>query len=901
MSRNSSRSASGTPANNPATDPLQSEFQIDLQGLIKLLAKNLYAEADVFVREMLQNAHDSVKRRKELNTEVSQPGEIRVYVDRQAGTITFTDNGAGMTEQEVREYLSTIGRSGTDAFRQDLLKQGRNATDVTVIGQFGIGLLSAFIVADRVVVETRSWMANHPAWRWESNGEKTYSLQPGEMESAGSAVTLYVNDKYRDMLNLEDLRKAIRKYADFLPVGIYVNDDEATANAVNAPWHKHYDNSNEELLELTMFVARRFPDNPLSTIPIHITSPYKVDGVLYVSDNRIPDVNTTGLVDIYQSRMFVMEGNRDMLPVWAKFVRGVIDSPALTLTASRDAVQQDAAQKEIKEQLGEAIIRHLTELSKSDEDKFQRLCDWHHYHLKGMALRDDTFFQSVSDLIPFETNMGSMNLKRYFEEADRQGQSATDLLYFDERGSATQFYMLCDAKGLLVVDASQVFEDSFIERYGRLHPELKLRQLNIGESDFIFEPLKGDEREQYRLLEQEFFKGVSDRKSVAKVVRFKPESLPALTVLTAAAKSREKLRQATENVNLPSEVRTLVKDVINLEQTIPVTLYLNVENATIQKLAKMLPSEDKSSACIAIYNNALMLAQQLLTPRNAEVMFAGFNRVIDRMIVQTDDVQKLKSQVSQNQVELSNIEADLREEFKATKDLMSAEIRDLEDRLSKSQCPQTEHVSCFFAMPFEDAYNPLLQAIRQVLENKPYGWQVIRADQNHQGKTISENVKNHIARSHCYIADISDGNPNVFLEIGRMSHYEDRPLIYLCRDDAKNNVAADLSGCIYFSYSAWDENNPDVNSLAEQLKKALASNEDLKKISDSKKIYLSSDLLIREEECSEALAGKITEHYQSVELFLEEDTDVIVRKLQCKKGQIIDVKDFLKRHYGLEQ
>ena len=292
-------------AKSLGTASQQSEFQIDLQGLIKLLAKHLYAEADVFIREMLQNGHDSVKRRRELQGDGASPGEIRVRVDRIAGTITFTDNGAGMTETEVREYLSTIGRSGTDAFRQDLVSRGRQA-EVMVIGQFGIGLLSAFIVADRVVVETLSWQKGNPAWRWESNGEKTYDLQRGDRKDIGSTVTLYINDKYRDMLSLEELRRGIRKYADFLPLGIYVNDDEAPANAVNAPWHKHYDNLNEELLEMSIFVKRRFPDSPLSTIPIHLTSPYKVDGVLYVSDNRIPDVNTTGLVDIYQSRMFVM-------------------------------------------------------------------------------------------------------------------------------------------------------------------------------------------------------------------------------------------------------------------------------------------------------------------------------------------------------------------------------------------------------------------------------------------------------------------------------------------------------------------------------------------------------------------------------------------------------------------
>jgi molecular chaperone HtpG len=354
------------PAQQQTTSPAsnggqQSEFQIDLQGLIKLLAKNLYAEADVFVREMLQNAHDSIKRRRELQGDSAPEGVIRIRVDREAATVTISDNGAGMTEQEVKDYLSTIGRSGTDAFRQDLVQKGRQA-EVTVIGQFGIGLLSAFIVADRVVVETLSWQPNQPAWCWQSSGEKTYDLQPGSRQDIGTTVTLHINDNYRDMLLLEELRKAIRKYADFLPVSIYVNDDPAPANAVNAPWHKTYDSPKDELLEMAIFVAKRFPDNPLSTIPIHLKSPYKVDGVLYVSDNRVPDVNTAGFVDIYQSRMFVMESNRDMLPVWAKFVRGIIDSPALTLTASRDAIQQDAIQKEIKLQLGEAVIAHLTEL-----------------------------------------------------------------------------------------------------------------------------------------------------------------------------------------------------------------------------------------------------------------------------------------------------------------------------------------------------------------------------------------------------------------------------------------------------------------------------------------------------------------------------------------------------------
>ena len=851
-----------------------SEFQIDLQGLIKLLAKNLYAEADVFVREMLQNAHDSIKRRREWQGEGTPDGVVRVKIDRQAATVTITDNGAGMTETEVREYLSTIGRSGTDAFRQDLVEKGRQA-EVTVIGQFGIGLLSAFIVADRVVVETRSYLAENPAWRWESSGEKTYALQRGDRQDAGSTVTLHINEQHRDMLSAEELRKAIRKYADFLPVGIYLNEDETPTNAVNAPWHKRYDNPKEEVLEMSIFVAKRFPDNPLSTIPIHLTSPYKVDGVLYVSDNRIPDVNTTGLVDIYQSRMFVMEANRDMLPLWAKFVRGIIDSPALTLTASRDAVQQDAVQKEIKEQLGEAIIQHLMKFSKEDPIKFQRLCDWHHYHLKGMALREDSFFRAVADLIPFETNVMPMNLKTYFEEAKKRGQKETDLLYFDERGSATQFYLLCDARGLLVIDASQVFEDDFLERYGRLHPEIKLRQLNIGESDFIFEPLRDEEKEGFRGLEMEFMRGMPDRRSVARMVRFKPESIPALTVLTAAAKSQEKLRQAGDNPMIPDVVRKLVEDVMQGERTVPVTLYLNVDNSTIQNLVNLPVTEDKQSACIAIYNNALMLAQQMLTARNAEVMFASFNRVIDRMIAQTEDVQKLNSQI-----------------FK-----LKSENQELRDAATAQGSQQTEHVSCFFAMPYEDDYGLIEQALKRVLEDKPYGWQVILARDSHQERRIFENVRAHIARSHCYIADISEQNPNVFLEIGKMSHYADRPLILLRQKNAKEEVPADLRDFLYLDYDRVDNLDKLVQQVREELKKLMPKG--LQVLRSGKKTYLSRSVLGQQADISSVTVGRIVDRFQTVEDLCKADAEQIAIELDIRANSVQSAQEAMKTYFGL--
>ena len=155
--------------------PTRHEVKIDLQGLIRLLAKNLYAEADVFVREMIQNAHDSIKRREAIEGDSAPPGFIRFRTNPETGTITITDNGSGLIEQEIHDYLATIGRSGTGEFRQELIRQGRHA-EVTLIGQFRIGLLSAFVVAHRVEVETLSIHSDNPPWRWVSEGQRDYEL-----------------------------------------------------------------------------------------------------------------------------------------------------------------------------------------------------------------------------------------------------------------------------------------------------------------------------------------------------------------------------------------------------------------------------------------------------------------------------------------------------------------------------------------------------------------------------------------------------------------------------------------------------------------------------------------------------------------------------------------------------
>ncbi|HMA33855.1 MAG TPA: hypothetical protein VKY74_05180 [Chloroflexia bacterium] len=710
-------------------DPTYHEIKIDLQGLIRLLAKNLYAEADVFVRELIQNAHDSLQRRAALGGD-APAGRIAIGIDYRAGTITFADNGQGLTEAEIHAYLSTIGRSGTGEFRAELARRGRQA-EVSLIGQFGIGLLSAFVVAGRVEVDTRSATPGAPAWRWISEGQHGYELRPGTQAAPGTTVTLHLTESYRDLLDPEELRKAIKKYADFIPFPIYLNDAETPANVIDAPWHRAFGDERERLGEYQLFVTRRFPDSPLEVIPVALEVPHRVAGVLYVSERRVPDINTAGLLDVYQTRMFLMANSRDLLPLWAKFVRGVIDSPDLTPTAARDAIQLDARAQAIKEALGALIVRHLQALALRDPARFTHLMDWHAYHMTGMAVAHDDFFDAVADLVPFPTNRGLLNLGEYMRQAPAvDTRPGHDLFYFSEAGSATQFYLLCDARGLLVINASDNFTEQFLRKYARRRPRIRLHHLTVAGSAFLFEPLGRAEAAQFRPLELDFQALLPDTRSQARIVRFLPADLPAVTVLTADTRLRQELAEAQRSLALPDSVRDLAGQLFAARASVPVLLHLNAANPAIGQMAALAragrgPLPAYQAALRAIYHTALLLAQHQVTAEDAQAMATSFNAVIALLLEQTGGGTAAPAP--------------------AAPALPPVEAR--------------EPILCVVALPAADG--GLEEAIRAVLEGAPYYWQVVRVPPGPPDP-------GQLDRAQVYLAEVSDRDPAVLLQLGYM-------------------------------------------------------------------------------------------------------------------------------------
>ncbi|HET7016180.1 MAG TPA: ATP-binding protein [Streptosporangiaceae bacterium] len=628
-------------------------FQIHLEGLIRLLAQNLYADPDIFLREMIQNAHDSIARRTVLIAEAEAAerpaAQIRVLTDPVEQRISISDNGTGLTRAEIDDYLSTIGQSGnTDELRHRIREADRGRT-IDLIGQFGIGLLSAFIVADRVSLVTKA--AGHEALKWESLGGETYQVSPAERAHVGTTVTLYLRPEHSRYLEAARLRSIIRSYADFIGMPVYLGDEAVPANAVNAPWHRDYPSPSERDQAYREFWERKFADE-LSLHVLAVDEEFtwedvaqpdgqgrgRVKGVLAITDQHVPDVNARGTVDVYVKRMFIAAGNRDVLPAWAKFLQGVLECDELTPNAARDNVVRNAALAAVQRTLGSFIVTELTELSRRDRQRFVEIMRWHSYHLLAMSVQDEheEFFRAVADLIPLESDQGPLTVPEYLRSAKPSSSEGDPQLvyYITEQGSANQYYLLASARDLRVFNCDEPFAERFLRLYAKSWPSrVRLQRLDVAGSEVIFEPLTGAERAFYAELQAAYSVIFPDQRCTAEVSRFRPADVPAVLTETRDGRNRREMEHVVTNLSVPSYVRKLLQGFLT-EQREPLTLHLNADNPIIKKLAARPNLHDEVSrhALISLYNNALMLLARSLRVEDVQAMFVQYNQVIDLML-----------------------------------------------------------------------------------------------------------------------------------------------------------------------------------------------------------------------------------------------------------------------------
>jgi len=359
--------------------PERHEFQTEVRQLLDLMIHSLYSHKDVFLRELISNASDALdKIRFEALTrpELAPTGEvaIRLEVDTAGRTLTVHDNGIGMTRQEVMENIGTIARSGTREFLAALRERPEQSLPPELIGQFGVGFYSSFMVADRITLVTRR-AGEATATRWESTGD-SYTLGDAEGDTAGTSVTLHLKpaddeDGLRDYTQTPVLREIVKKYSDFVAYPIRLGSD--TLNSMKAIWTRPKDEVKEdEYREFYKHISHDWLD-PLERVSVHIEGNLEARALLYIPAKAPFDLWHEGSksgVQLYVKRVFIMDDCKELLPPWLRFVRGVVASEDLSLNVSREILQQNRQIQAIRRHLIRRLLAALKELREQRPDKY---------------------------------------------------------------------------------------------------------------------------------------------------------------------------------------------------------------------------------------------------------------------------------------------------------------------------------------------------------------------------------------------------------------------------------------------------------------------------------------------------------------------------------------------------
>jgi molecular chaperone HtpG len=542
-------------------------FDVDLPALLRLFGGHLYADPGVFARELVQNGVDAIVARRR-----GEPGHAGAVVVRTDGaTIVFEDDGVGLAEDEIATSLGRIGHST------------KPAADDELLGRFGVGLLSAFLVAERLTVDTRK--AGCEAVRWTATPDGAWSVGPGNRASVGSTMTLEITPTQRSYATPERLGDLLRKYARWLPFDVRLGDERITDAP---PWL-----AADVAGAVTAWLTQR-GEAPLAVFPV---TAGRTRGALWVRAGK-----DGGRVDVTTRGMLLCGGARDLLPKWATFVAGVVEAPDLSPTASRESFVDDEAATRLEETLRRALLEGLASLP-ADPDRFQRVVSAHPIQLRGACADAPDLLDAIGDHLPFETNAGLVELPALL-----WGRSERVLHYAETISGFGQAAPLANARGLALVNTAYVHDGDFLRAWAARRG-VELRRITPDALGDLVRPVVDPRFADVLVAGREV---LAPFDVVPELGRFEPGAMPALLLAdpTMLAPRARQLARTTEN----PLVRSLLAGLSSARATPPVRLVLNADNPLIAALPSADPEGVGAVIRLLYVQSALVLRRTLTLP-----------------------------------------------------------------------------------------------------------------------------------------------------------------------------------------------------------------------------------------------------------------------------------------------
>ena len=348
---------------------------INTENIFPIIKKWLYSEKDIFIREIISNGSDAINKMKKLvaigEAEVPE-GElyrIDVIVDKKAKTITFKDNGLGMTEEEVIKYINQIAFSGA----LDFVEKYKDKTDDdSIIGHFGLGFYSAFMAADKVEINTLSYQKDAKAVLWSSEEGTEYEIVDSDKETRGTDIILHIDSDSKEFLDEAKVREVVRKYFAFLPIEIFINEDEKPVNDISPLWLKSPKECTDE--EYKEFFHKVFNDynDPLFWIHLNMEYPFTLKGILYFPKLRNEYDTLEGTIKLYYNQVFVADNIKEVIPEFLMLLKGTLDCPDLPLNVSRSFLQNDGYVSKISNHITKKVADKLKSMFDKDRETYDK-------------------------------------------------------------------------------------------------------------------------------------------------------------------------------------------------------------------------------------------------------------------------------------------------------------------------------------------------------------------------------------------------------------------------------------------------------------------------------------------------------------------------------------------------
>jgi molecular chaperone HtpG len=577
-------------------------LQVDLAGLIQVLSKHLYSSPRVFLRELLQNAVDAVTARR--RQQLDHRGNITIEVH--SSTLVITDNGLGLTEDEIHRFLATIGSSskrGTEASRD-------------FIGQFGIGLLSGFLVSDEITVITRSCQPEQPALEWVGRADGTYSLRTLESAAVGTQVFLKARPGCQALFAPDQIREQALHYGRHLPFTLKVISAEKD-HLLNStpPWAVPYPDPQSRQAAFLDYGEKVLEQTFLDAFPLRSASA-RLEGIGYIQPHTTQWLGGRKQSHtVYLRNMLVCEKTDRLLPNWAFFVTCVVDAKELTPTASREALYEDESLYRCRQELGESIKDYLKELAQSDPSRLRALIALHFLALKALALEDDEFYLLFIDWFPFQTNLGTMTLPECLSDGA--------IRYAPEIDSFRQISSIAAAQGTCVINAGYTFDQQLLQKLPAVRSHWRLERMDATSLIQTFDDLDLTEREKSFQLVRTADLTLMPFQCAAEIRKFEPRELPALYTLDQNAQFARTVQQTRTVTN--ALWGGVVDAVAEGRRPSKAKLCLNYSNPLIQRLTAIDDPKLIKLAVEAIYVQSLLLGHYPLTPAETRLLSSGLD------------------------------------------------------------------------------------------------------------------------------------------------------------------------------------------------------------------------------------------------------------------------------------